>query len=186
MSEKKIVLAVTGASGIRYAVRLANVLRAQKADLSIIVSGNAKKVMKFEEKNALTELRKCGKVFSEHDFSAPFASGSAKFDAVVVCPCSMKTLSAIANGFSHNLITRAADVALKERRKLILVTRETPLSPVHLRNMLLASRAGAIILPACPGFYHNPQKISDLVDFVVGKILDSLGIENDLFKRWGS
>ena len=180
----KIVLCVTGASGAAYAVRLAQELKKAGAELSIVVTDSAKKVFAYEEPGALAALRKCGKTYSEDAVDAPFASGSAKFDAVVVCPCSMKTLAAISCGFAYNSVCRAADVALKERKKLVLVPRETPLHEIHLENMLKLARMGAVILPACPGFYHSPKKAGDLADFVVGKVLDSLGVENNVFKRW--
>ncbi|NYZ79205.1 UbiX family flavin prenyltransferase [Candidatus Micrarchaeota archaeon] len=183
----KIILALTGASGIPIGIRLAEVLK--REELSIVVSENAKKVIEYEvgdAKKALAELGGYGKIYDEAEIDAPPASGSALFDTMVVCPCSMKTLSAIANGYCHNLITRSADVMLKEGRKLILVPRETPVSAIHLENMLKLSRLGVVILPASPAFYHKPKKIEDMVDFVVGKILDSLRIENKLYKRWNA
>lgn len=183
----KIILALTGASGIPIGTRLAEALKGH--ELSIIVSENAKKVIEYEVGDAgkvLAELRRYGKVYNEVDIDAPPASGSALFDAMVVCPCSMKTLSAIANGYCYNLITRSADVMLKEGRKLILVPRETPVSAIHLENMLKLSRLGVVILPASPAFYHKPKKIEDMVDFLVGKILDSLRIKNKLYKRWNA
>ncbi|MBI5036889.1 UbiX family flavin prenyltransferase [Candidatus Micrarchaeota archaeon] len=180
---KRIVLAVTGASGIAYALALATSLK-KTHELHVIVSDNAKKVMEYEEKNALKALAKCGKIYSEHQIDASIASGSFKYEAMIVCPCSMKTLAAIACGFSHNLISRAADVCIKEQRKLVLVPREMPFSAIHLENMLKLARIGVVILPACPGFYHGPRKIGDLINHVVGKILDVLGVENSLFKRW--
>lgn len=173
----KILLAITGASGAVYGLRLLEVLKEKNVETECIVSDAAKKIIKHEA----LKIPKC---YSEKDIEAPFSSGSFKIDAVVIVPCSMKTLSAIANGFSHNLITRSADVAIKEKKKLILVPRETPLSAIHLENMLKLARLGVVILPAMPGFYHKPKKIEDLVNFVVGKILDSLGIENELYKRW--
>jgi len=177
------VLCVTGASGAQYGLRLAQELK-KKTELSIVVTDGAKKVFSYELPTALAEFRKCGKLYTEGEVDASFASGSAGFDAVVVCPCSMKTLAAIACGFSHNAVTRAADVALKERKKLVLVPRETPLSEIHLENMLKLSRAGVVILPASPGFYHSPTEVDDLVAFVVGKAMDALGVENNVFKRW--
>jgi len=125
------------------------------------------------------------RLYREDDFLSPYASGSHRFDGMVIVPCSMGTLSAIANGFAHNLIARAADICLKEKIKLIVVPRETPFSCIHLENMLKLSRAGAIILPANPGFYNKPREVSDLVKFIISRILDHLEIENDLVKRWG-
>ena len=181
----KIILAITGASGILIGIRLAEALR--KHELSIIVSENAKKVMSYEVEDmnkVLSKLKDYGRMYSEAEIDAPLASGSALFDTMVVCPCSMKTLSAIANGYCYNLITRSADVMLKEGRKLILVPRETPVSAIHLENMLKLSRLGVVILPASPAFYYRPKKVEDMVDFIVGKVLDSLGIKNELYKRW--
>jgi 4-hydroxy-3-polyprenylbenzoate decarboxylase len=182
----KIVLGVTGASGIQYAVRLAEALKKSGTTFSIVVTDSAKKVAEYEHKTAMAEFKKCAKVFSEHEIDAPFASGSAGFDAVVVCPCSMKTAAAIACGFSYNAVTRAADVAIKEKKKLVIVPREMPMSEIHLENLLKLARIGAIVIPAAPGFYHNPKKVDDLVNHVVGKVLDSLGVKHELFKRWGS
>jgi 4-hydroxy-3-polyprenylbenzoate decarboxylase len=123
--------------------------------------------------------------FDEDNMYAPIASGSAPVDGMVVIPCSMKALASIANGFASNLIERAADVTIKEKRKLIIVPRETPLSTIHLRNMLSLSEAGCHIIPAMPAFYHHPKKVQDMVDFIAGRVLDALGVENDLSPRWG-
>jgi len=180
----RIVLGITGASGVVYGVRLAEELAKSGIELTIIVSDAAKKVLASEMPETLEELPKRGRVLSEHEIEADVASGSARFDATVICPCSMRTLSSIANGYADNLISRSADVALKEHKKLVLVVRETPLNAIHLENMLKLARLCVVILPASPGFYHKPQTIDDLVNHVVGKIMDTLGVESNLFKRW--
>jgi 4-hydroxy-3-polyprenylbenzoate decarboxylase len=181
----RVVLGISGASGVVYGVRLAEELVKSGVELTIIVSDAARKVAASEMGEVLTALPKQARVLGEHEIEADVSSGSARFDATVICPCSMKTVSAIANGYSDNLISRNADVALKEHRRLVLVVRETPLSAIHLENMLKLARLGVTILPASPGFYHNPKTIDDLVNHVVGKIMDALGIESNLFKRWG-
>jgi 4-hydroxy-3-polyprenylbenzoate decarboxylase len=167
-----------------YGVRLAQELVKSGISLTIIVSDAARKVSASEMGEAFAALPKQARVLGEHEIEADVSSGSTKFDATVICPCSMKTVSAIANGYADNLISRNADVALKEHRRLVLVVRETPLSAIHLENMLKLARLGVVILPASPGFYHNPKSIDDLVNHVVGKIMDALGIESNLFKRW--
>ena len=174
----RILVAITGASGIIYGNRLVEALRASKQESSVIISSGAKKVAQAEG----ARLPKAD--YGEFDFSAPFASGSSAADVMIICPCSLKTLGEIANGVGSSLITRAAEVCLKERKKLILVVRETPYSLIAIKNMELVTLAGGIILPASPGFYHEPRTVSDMVDFVVGKTLDSAGIPNKLFKRW--
>ena len=187
MHLKRIVVAMTGASGVIYGIRFLETLSELRGDIEIdlIISKVAENIIRIETEYDPSYVKSLAtRVFNPGDLTAPIASGSYLFEAMVIIPCSMKTLSAIANGYSENLITRAADVALKEKRKLILVPRETPLSPIHLENMLKLARLGVVILPACPGFYHGPKKISDLVDFIVGKVLDQLGIEHDLFERW--
>jgi len=187
MHLKRIVVAMTGASGVIYGIRFLEALSELRGDIEIdlIISKVAENIIRIETEYDPSYVKSLAtRVFNPGDLTAPIASGSYLFEAMVIIPCSMKTLSAIANGYSENLITRAADVALKEKRKLILVPRETPLSPIHLENMLKLARLGVVILPACPGFYHGPKKISDLVDFIVGKVLDQLGIEHDLFERW--
>jgi 4-hydroxy-3-polyprenylbenzoate decarboxylase len=175
----RILVAITGASGIIYGKRLSEVLKKTKGcEVYTIVTKGALAVAKAEgEKLPSSD-------FEETDLAAPFASGSHKMDAMIVCPCSVKTLGEIANGIGDNLVTRAAEVMLKERRKLVLVVRETPLSYIAIKNMETVTLAGGVILPACPGFYHKPKSVDDLVDFVVGKTLDQLNIENRLFKRW--
>ncbi len=175
----KVVVAITGASGVAYGTMLVRVLKKQKIETHCIVSKAAKLIIKHEG----AEMP--GKCYGEGDIEAPLSSGSRSFDAMVIAPCSMKTLSAIANGYASNLITRCADVAIKEGRKLVIVPRETPLSSIHLENMLKLAGIGVVILPAMPAFYPRPKNLQDMVDFIVGKILDSLGIENELYERWG-
>jgi len=185
----RATIAVTGASGIIYAVRLATELSKAGAELSFVVSEGAKKVMDSEceggAEKTVAALAKLGKVCAENDFSAPFASGSNAPDAFIVCPCSMKSLSDIANGYSDNLVKRGAEVALKEGKLLILVPREMPFTSIQLENMLKLARAGAIIMPPSPAFYHQPKTADDLVAFVAGKIMDRMGVKHALFKRWG-
>ncbi len=181
----KIIVCITGASGVIYAKRLLEVLK-DKVEIDLIISNSAKKIIKEELNIDWKELIKFATNYYENDnFFSPIASGSNKFDVVIVIPCSMKTLSAIANGYSSNLIVRVCDIALKERRKLIIMPREMPLNSIHLENMLKLSNLGAVIMPPIPAFYHKPKNIDDIVNFVVGRVLDILGIENNLFKRWG-
>ncbi len=199
MSER-ICVAITGASGSPYALRLIEVLLAAGWAVDVIVSKAAQLVVATETALALPGNPRAQaetlqrlfevdeqrlRVFGREDWMAPWASGSGQPGPVVICPCSTGTLSAIACGASNNLIERAADVALKERRKLILVPRETPYSEIHLQNMLSLTRMGAVILPASPGFYHQPQSMNDLVDFVVARILNQLGVEQQLMPAWG-
>ncbi|RJS88648.1 aromatic acid decarboxylase [Candidatus Bathyarchaeota archaeon] len=181
----RVVVAITGASGVVYGRRLLEVLREKGVEVHLIISRAGRLVVREElglEPESLERL--ASRAYDPEDLMAPLTSGSFKVDAVVVVPASMKTVAAIASGYSDNLITRAADVALKEGRTLILVPRETPLSALHLENLLRLSRMGVVILPAMPAFYHKPEKIGDLVDFIVGKILDQLGVDHDLYKRW--
>jgi flavin prenyltransferase len=189
-----IVVGITGASGAPYAVRLLQQLVAAHRPVSLIVSKYGMRLLETESGiDSIDTLRdfvgkhdwdSCIETFSNEDRGARPASGSALTAGMIVCPCSMGTLSAIAAGASRSLIERAADVTLKERRKLVLVPRETPLSAIHLGNMLRLTRAGAVVMPASPGFYHRPQQVSDLVDFVVARMLDQLGVEQTLVKRW--
>ncbi|HMI55590.1 MAG TPA: flavin prenyltransferase UbiX [Gemmatimonadaceae bacterium] len=189
-----VIVGITGASGAPYAVRLLQQLTAAHRSVSLIVSKYGMRLLETEAGIAsLDALRdavgkaawdSCVETYSNEDRGAAPASGSVLTAGMVVCPCSMGTLSAIAVGASRSLIERAADVTLKERRKLILVPRETPLSAIHLGNMLRLARAGAVIMPAAPGFYHRPKQVSDLVDFVVARMLDQLGVEQKLVKRW--
>lgn len=195
-----VTLALSGASGMAYGLRLLECLLAADLEVNLLVSQAAHLVAKQELGVALParasdlaaqlsdgldardgQLR----VYGREDWNAPVASGSSVADAMVVCPCSMGTLAAIAHGTSDNLIERAADVTLKEQKKLILVPREAPFSTLHLENMLKLSRMGAVILPANPGFYQRPQSVDDLIDFIVARILDQLDIEHALMTRWG-
>lgn len=187
-----LALAVTGASGAPYWMRLLEVLLADGREVHLVASPNADTVSRAETGLGFDEaLEKAAagggtlRVFDRQDFGAPMASGSARMAGLVVCPCSTGTLARIAHGTSNDLISRAADVCLKERRKLIVVPRETPLSLVHLRNMTALTEAGGVVLPAMPGFYHQPQGIADLVDFVVQRICDQLGLPLDISARWG-
>jgi 4-hydroxy-3-polyprenylbenzoate decarboxylase len=181
----RILLAITGASGCIYGIRLLEELIKSGNEVHLIVSEDAKKIMKYETNYTFDKIKKKASICYKNSdlFSAP-SSGSYKFDAMVIVPCSMKTLSAIANCYCDTLISRAGICCLKEERKLILVIRETPLDLSAIKNILSAKQAGATILPAMPGFYHKPKKIEDLVDFIVGKILDQLKIDHMLFKRW--
>ncbi len=179
----RIVVGVTGASGIQYAQALLRSLGDHDVDL--VISEDAKKVIAHEmDVDAKAFAKLAANTYANDDTAAPPSSGSHRFDAMVVVPCSMGTLGKIAWGISDNLITRAAAVAMKERRTLILVPRETPLAATHLENMLKLANQGVVVLPAMPGFYHGPQSVDDLVNFVVGKVLDQLRIEHKLFKRW--
>ncbi|PIE42743.1 MAG: aromatic acid decarboxylase [Gammaproteobacteria bacterium] len=197
---KTITVALTGASGVQYGVRLIECLINAGNQVYVLVSKAAHIVISTETEyrlpcqaaamqRYLIDLFKARpeqiKVFGKEDWMAPVASGSGVASSMVVCPCSTGTLSAIACGASDNLIERAADVSLKERRPLILVPREMPLSEIHLENMLKLTRMGAVVLPACPGFYHQPETIQDIVDFVVARILNHLGVEQTMVKPWG-
>ncbi|WP_069807316.1 UbiX family flavin prenyltransferase [Vulcanisaeta thermophila] len=185
---RRFVVAITGASGVIYGVRFLEALRAHSRDseIHLIMTRGAIKVMRSETEVKPEDVVKLAdRVYGEDELEAPIASGSFRHDGMVVIPCSMKTLASIAHGIADNLVTRTADVTLKERRRLILVIRETPLNLIHIRNMELVTLAGAIVMPASPGFYHRPRTIDDMVNFIVGRVLDLLGIEHSLFKRWG-
>lgn len=182
----EIVVAISGASGVQYGVRLLKVLKEKDCDVHLVITDSARKIMGVETDLMPEDVEMMADyAYSPYDFTAPIASGSHLFDAMVIIPCSMGTLAGVATGSSNTLITRAADVCLKERRRLILVPRETPLSLIQLKNMVSAAEAGAIVLPACPAFYSRPGTLEDLVDVLVGRVLDILGIEHDLYHRWG-
>jgi len=180
-----LIVAITGCSGVIYGVRLLEACRKLGIETDLIVSQAAEKLLELELGKTIEDVRKLAtRDYSQDDIAAPLASGSVKTDGMVIAPCSMKTLGAIASGIADNLIMRAADVTLKEGRPLVLVPRETPLNLIHLENMARLKLAGATILPAMPGFYHKPKEILELIDFIVGRILDVLGVEHKLYRRW--
>ena len=195
-----IALAITGASGAVYGLRLLEVLIKAKRQVYLMISQAGQVVLHMENNLEIPSGSEAAahwfsecyqaepgqlQVFGRQQWTAPVASGTNPAEAMVVCPCTTATLAAVANGISSDLMERAADVMLKERRKLIMVVRETPFSEIHLENMLKLSRMGALIMPANPGFYHQPQSVEQLVDFMVARVLDHLDIEHDLMPRWG-
>jgi 4-hydroxy-3-polyprenylbenzoate decarboxylase len=193
----RIFLGVTGASGAPYAERLLRALAAADCEIGLAASRSGIEVLATELygdpflpreevlERFVGDLSDRVTVYGDSDFRSPYASGSAQVDGYVICPCSMATVGTLASGAMQNLIHRAASVAIKERRKLVLVPRETPLSSIHLRGLMTLNEAGAVILFAAPGFYHAPTSIEDLVDFVVARCLDQLGVENAVAPRWG-
>ena len=181
----RLIVAITGASGVVYGKRLLEVLRGRGVETHLVISKAAERVIEHELEITGEDLeRLADHAYDVDDLTAPLASGSFKTDGMIVAPCSMKTLAGIAHGYSDNLVLRAADVTLKEGRKLILVPRETPLGVIHLQNMLELARQGVVMVPAMPAYYHKPKNIEGLVDYVVGKVLDCLGIDHTLFERW--
>jgi 4-hydroxy-3-polyprenylbenzoate decarboxylase len=193
-SDRPIVLAITGASGAPYAVRLLQALVGARRRVWLIVSSHGWRLLQTElDIPSRDQLRECigatdwdrlVTVFSDDDRGAGPASGSTRTAGMIVCPCSMGTIAAVAHGTSRSLVERAADVTLKERRRLVVVPRETPFSQIHLENMLRLTNAGGIVVPAAPAFYHRPRSIDDLVDFVVARVLDLFDIEHQLVRRW--
>ena len=187
-----IAVGITGASGVVYGIRLLEVLRGV-AETHLIVSASAKQIIAIETEYELEELyARASHVYANSDLAAPLSSGSVRYDGAIVVPCSMKTLGCIAAGIATTLITRVAEVCLKESRKLVLIPREAPLSLIHLKNMVTVKKAGAVLLPASPAFYHEPKTVLDMVDFIVARALDVFGVEleagkdNDLIRRWGT
>ncbi len=178
----RVVVALTGCSGMRYGVRLLEVLQTEKL---LVISDNGRDILSHELGTTPEELEERATLsFDDSDLFSPIASGSHQFEAMVIVPCSLSTLAKISNGIADTLITRCASVCLKEGRELIVVPREAPVDTIMLKNQYELAKAGATILPASPGFYHRPEEIGDLIDFIVGKILDQLGIEHQLFDRW--
>jgi 4-hydroxy-3-polyprenylbenzoate decarboxylase len=191
------MLGITGASGAPYAARVLRALAAADAEVGVVASAAGRQVIALEIygdramdgtdalERFVADHAAGASIWGERDYSAPYASGSSKTDAVVICPCSMASIGTIVGGSEANLIHRAAGVQLKERRKLVVVPRETPLSSIHLRNLLTLREAGADVIPAMPAFYHLPQSIDDMIDFVAGRVIDNLGIDMTLSERWG-
>jgi flavin prenyltransferase len=189
----RYIIGITGASGAMYGIRLIEELLKREHEIHILITNSGKEVIEYETGYSGSNLQEHFKSFSEkiifHDINnlfASIASGSYKVHGMIILPCSMSALAGIATGVSMNLLGRAADVCIKEGRRLIIVPRETPLNSIHLKNMLTLSDMGVTILPAMPGFYHKPESIEDIIDFLIGKIFDVLNIENDLFKKWGN
>ena len=183
---KRIVIGISGASGVTYGVRMLQVLRETDFETHLIISNAGRLNIEIETSYRPAEVESMAHFVHDHkDMAASLASGSFMTEGMVVIPCSIKSLSGIANSYNENLLVRAADVTLKEKRKLVLVVRETPLHIGHLRLMTLAAEMGAHILPPVPSFYHQPKTIDDIIDQTIGKVFDYIGIEHDLFKRWG-
>jgi polyprenyl P-hydroxybenzoate/phenylacrylic acid decarboxylase-like protein len=181
----RLVIAMTGATGAALGIRLLDVLGQLGVETHLILSDWARATIKIETDATVEEVRSMAShAYSARDLAAGISSGSFRTDGMIVCPCSMKTLSAIRTGYSDNLITRAADVTLKERRKLVLVAREAPLSEIHLENMHYLARAGVVLLPPTVAYYSRPTSVNDVTDYVVGRVIDQLGIEHSLIKRW--
>lgn len=189
---KTIIVGITGASGSIYGLRLLEELAKKGLKIHVVASKTAEKVISYETGHILTDFindlnGKGAHLILEDvdDFFAPIASGSYPTDGMIIAPCSMGSLAQVANGISSNLLVRSADVCLKERKPLVILARETPLNSINLENMLKLTHAGAMIFPACPGFYSKPETLDDVIDFMVGKILDALDIEHELFEKWG-
>ena len=183
---ERIIVGITGASGTLYGVRSLQLLKEKGFETHLIISRAGKQVIELETDYKVRDVEAMAScAHDDKDLAAPVASGSYLTGGMIIAPCTMKTLSGVANSYANNLIERAADVTLKEKRKLVLVVRETPLHKGHLRLMSMAADMGAHILPPIPSFYHRPATIDDIIDQTLGKILDFFGIEHDLFKRWG-
>jgi 4-hydroxy-3-polyprenylbenzoate decarboxylase len=188
----RYIVGITGASGSIYGIRLIEELLKRNNEVHLVTTENGKKVVSYELEKSFNEIVDRFNIYNgnlhihdDQDLFAPIASGSFKTDGMIILPCSMSTLGEISHGVSKNLLGRAADVCLKEKRRLIIVPREAPLSPIHLKNMLSLSELGVSIIPAMPGFYHRPKTIDDLVNSIIGRIMDGLGIVNDLYLDWG-
>ena len=181
-----VLIGITGATGIHIAIKLLEILKEKGIDRELIISKIAEKVIELESDYSVSEIRNlASKNYDVDDLTAAPSSGSYKLEKMIVVPCTMKTLSAIANGYADNLITRAADVMIKEKRKLVLIVRESPFSAIHLENMLKLARLGVVIAPPVPSYYIKPKSVNELIEFTVGRILDQLGIDSSI-ERWGS
>jgi 4-hydroxy-3-polyprenylbenzoate decarboxylase len=183
----RVIIGISGATGSIFGIRLLEVLREKKIETDLIISSTSKKIILQETSYSLKDVERLASyLYENEDLHASISSGSFRADGMVIIPCSIKTLSGIAHSYNENLMTRAADVTLKERRKLILAVRETPLHQGHLELMLKVTQMGGMILPPMPAFYFNPKTIDDLINHTVGKVLDHFGIDHHLFERWGS
>jgi 4-hydroxy-3-polyprenylbenzoate decarboxylase len=181
-----IIVAITGSSGVIYGIRLLETLQKLNVETHLVISDWGERNIRIETSKTINYVKSLSaRIYDNSNMAAPISSGSFRTEGMAIVPCSMKTLSSIANGYDDNLISRAAGVCIKECRKLILVPRETPLSAIHIQNMLTLCQYGVVILPAMPGFYHKPKTIEDLADHLIGKVLDQLGIEHNIFERWG-
>ena len=181
----RIIIGITGSSGIIYGEKLLEFCDEKNIETDLVLSPTAKKIIEFEIDKETKDLKELASETHEYEnLGAPISSGSKEVDGMIICPSSMKTIGAIANGVTDNLITRSADVTLKENRKLVLVPRETPIHGINLENMKKLDNSGAVIIPASPGFYHNPKSIEELADFIVGKIINQFGVDHELYESW--
>jgi 4-hydroxy-3-polyprenylbenzoate decarboxylase len=181
----RLIVGISGSSGAIYGVRLLEVLKEMGVETHLIITYWGEEMILHEIGLSNKDVKKlCHHVYNDNDLSAPISSGSFLVDGMVIIPCSMKTIAAIASGYTSTLLIRAADVAIKESRKLVVVPRETPLNSIHLSNMLELAQLGVTVLPAMPGFYHKPKSISEMIDHIVGKVLDQFHIEHHLYRRW--
>jgi len=182
----RLIVAITGSSGVIYGIKVLEVLLKIKIETHLIISKWGERNVQIETDKSVEFVKSLAtRNYNNDDMAAPISSGSFKTDGMAIVPCSMKTLSSIANGYDDSLVSRAAGVCIKESRRLVIVPRETPLSKIHLQNMISLADIGVIVLPAMPGFYHRPKSMDDLIDHIVGKILDQFGIEHNIFMRWG-
>jgi flavin prenyltransferase len=182
----RVIVAITGSSGVIYGIKTLEILRSLEIETHLIISEWGERNIRIETEKTVDYVKSLAtKTYTNSNMAASISSGSFQTDGMAIVPCSMKTLSSIANGYDDNLISRAAGVCIKESRKLVLVPRETPLSTIHLQNMIKLAQIGVVLLPAMPGFYHNPKGIDDLTAHIVGKVLDQFEIEHNIYRRWG-